>query len=120
MESSQSRIVTDATYGVDGTKIPNKELSSPKMRIRSEDKAIEIPAGTPVGLIVQKCRGIPTYRLGVGYALTKLPREIKEQDRSQVRAIPSCSETFTTRTQYVRSNTFNKVVKQWTCVVSES
>ena len=78
-----------ATYGVDGTRIPNEELSSPKMKIRSEDKAIEIPAGTPVGLIVQRCRGIPTYRWGKGYALTKLPKEIKREDRSQVRAIPS-------------------------------
>ena len=59
------------------------------MKIRSEDKAIEIPAGTPVGLIVQRCRGIPTYRWGRGYALTKLPKEIRREDRSQVRAIPS-------------------------------
>ena len=77
-------------YGVEGRNMLGGQLHSPTVRICSiENEAIDIPAGTPVGIIVQKCQGIPTYEWGRDYKFTKVPSKLEKKDRRQTRAIPS-------------------------------
>ena len=63
---------------------------------------------------MQKCRGVPTYWWGKGYALTKLPKEIGKQDRSQVRAVPSqeIQKACEYNAAVFMGNTIRKVTEQ--------
>ena len=48
-------------YGVEGRTIPQEMLQNPTVRIQSGREGVMIPAGTPLGLMVQKCQGVPTH-----------------------------------------------------------
>ena len=82
-------------YGVEGRSIPQDRLQNPTVRIQSGREGLTIPAGTPLGLVVQKCEGVPTHiwdpDVHAGQEDRREPEvcKIEWQSHQRTEAIPS-------------------------------